>query len=149
MKTLSLVLVSLILSSSSFASTLKCWKTDFNAAAPFMTAEIVSHNELKNIQFHYKNTNDNPAFTNIPGSLIGSLITSNRSPYKGNNQFKAPYFVLNLPTDLSNRNLEAVLPNGISRLYKNENGAMIYDANAGDSEGGSHLSARLRCSSDI
>lgn len=139
------LLVSTATPALSQAATLKCWKTNFTqATAPFMAAEIGAGNSLSNIRFLYKNAQEQ----NFPGTLEGKLITTSRSPYKGNVAYGAtPYLAIILPTDLSEQNLAATVEKGIG-FYKGENGVIIGQSTEGG-EGGSHYSERLVCHSDL
>jgi|GEM_PF-6297026 len=123
------------------APVLNCWKVDFRPNKPFMSASIVGNNLLTDIRFNYRGTD----LKDSEGDVKGELITSNRSPYKGN----VRYFIkgtgeLILPLDLSNDNLVEVEAKGIG-YYKKENGVIISSV---DGDGaGNHISYRLSCRS--
>lgn len=126
---------------------LKCWNAYFlNARAPYMSAVIVEDNVLSNIRFHYKN-NDGKFPTAPAGQIEGQLITSNRSPYKGMNDFIITTELhgpdrLILPTDLSNENLQLV-----SQSHRNRENGVVIGTFDGDGSG-SHFSVRLVCTSN-
>jgi hypothetical protein len=136
--------IALVASQVSFGATLQCWKTNFTEArTPFMTAKILSNSRLSNIEFPYQKSGEE----NTPGPIKATKITSNHSPYKGDNAFYLKNGdTLVLPADLSKDNLDDVKSGGIG-FYKDENGAII-GFSSGDSEGGNHYSIRLDCSSD-
>jgi len=144
MKTLVLSFVALCFAQLSFAGTLVCWKTDFtNVKTPFMTAEINAPGSLSNIRFLYRNSEKD-----APELVNGDVITSNHSPYKGNQEFSLSNGDwLILPVNLSNANLVHVETNGIG-YYKGENGALIGNTVTGDNEAGTHYSYRLNCRSN-
>jgi hypothetical protein len=132
-----------LLTSSAFAATLNCWKTDFHPQKPFMTATILPDSRLADIQFNYKDFNG--VLTNTNAAVKGEDITSNHSPYRGNVEYDlAGGLTLILPQDLSNKNLIAIEKKGLG-YYKNENGVVI--GSTEDGEGGGHLSWRLSCRS--
>lgn len=128
------------------AATLECWKTHFtHARVPFMSAVIEDDHILSNIRFHYRENGVIPAAPK--GEVEGQLITSNRSPYKGMNNFniQTSFYGMErliLPADLSSRNLAALT----RAYYKGENAVIIGNFN-GDGAG-SHFSVRLICRSN-
>lgn len=81
----------------------------------------------------------------IPGERVvePALITSNHSPYKGNNEYVLVNARLILPVDLSPEALKAKIKTGIG-LGGGENAAIIGNMEDGDGAG-SHYSIRLRC----
>lgn len=121
------------------ASTLKCWNTYSKSKVPFFRAEVVDNNTLVGVRILHKNTE----VKNTEGKVKGELITSNRSPYKGNNRFQLTNAELTLPVDLSPQALIAKEKTGIG-MGKGENGVLIYSSEFGDGAG-SHVSIRLRC----
>lgn len=139
-----ILLASILIGSNSFAATLQCWKTNFTQVrTPFMSATIEDHHILSNVRFHYKNDGVVPLAPK--GEIEGEMITTNRSPYKGMNDFDITVSFLGmhrliLPADLSNSNLKKSVKYG-------ENGVII-GSTEGDSAG-SHFSVRLICQSDL
>lgn len=85
------------------------------------------------------------------GVLRGEEITTKRSPYFGNIDYRVEKAGrLIFPADLSNDNLVAVEPKGIGRGYPGENGVFITSWEGdGDSGAGNHVSCRLSCRSNL
>jgi hypothetical protein len=146
MKKIFLTLMIVFAASTSFSATLNCWKTNFNnVKTPYLSARILSHTSLADIQFLYKTSKE----TSMSGAVNGTLINSNHSPYKGNVSYTLSNGdTLILPPNLSNGNLTSVEMSGIG-YFKSENGVIIGSFRDGDAEGGSHFSERLSCRSDI
>lgn len=146
-----LIVIYSTVSASEAAVRIKCWnKTNENATAPFIIADIEYHNQLSNIRFIYKKSMAKMGVTvkDHLDSVTATEITSNRSPYKGAQRFavkESGYLIL--PTDLTNEKLKRVLKKGIG-MGPGENGVFItsYDQRDG---AGSHVSYRLTCESDI
>lgn len=142
---------SIIISSYTMAAKpqpiLKCWNAYFiNARVPYLSAVIEQDNVLSNIRFHYKN-NEGKIPSAPAGQVAGELITNNRSPYKGMNDFyiSTEFYGaerLILPVDLSNENLLIV-----SKSHRNRENGVVIGSFDGDGTG-SHFSIRLVCTSN-
>lgn len=145
MKTL--ILATIILGSlSAQALEIACWDIySKKGSRPYIAATVVENNGLADVRLN-KRTDDgfdsNLAIPNEP-VLQANAITSNRSPYKGNNEYYFENARLILPADLSPEALKAKIAVGIGMGAK-ENGVLI--GNMADGDGaGSHYSVRLRC----
>ncbi len=150
MKTLILALASLLVASSSFASTLSCWQVGFTSVAtPYMVATITSNTTLVDIKFLYKNANQSGvdgSEINTLGQVKGQIETSVHSPYKGDVKFALKNGdTLILPHNLAGEYLKSITTLGIG-MNVQENGVII--GYGSDGEGGSHYSVRLLCQSD-
>ena len=150
MKKLALAFTGLLISSSSFASTLKCWEVNFaSVATPFMTATIKSNTTLVDIKFLYKNANQpsvDGSEINTLGEIKGQIETSVHSPYKGDVKYALQNGdTLILPANLAADHLKGLTNLGIGMNLK-ENGVII--GYSSDGEGGGHYSFRLLCQSD-
>ena len=143
MKKLSVLFLGGLFATSAMAKdTLQCWKVDFHPKTPFLTATILSNSKLEDIQFHYKETQEEDTL----GKVKGDKITSNHSPYKGNNEYTLKNgHRLILPLKLDAASLKKTKKKGIGGPYKGENGVIIGDFSTGDGEGGTHYSVRLDC----
>ncbi|HEY8278012.1 MAG TPA: hypothetical protein VIH99_00220 [Bdellovibrionota bacterium] len=135
----------LALSLGSFAAqaeTLKCWNTySKRGSKPTLVAEIVSNSKLDRFEIN-QNSDDNSALLKAPrGAEKGEIITSNHSPYKGNQEFSLEDARLLLPAKLDAKSL--LKAHGTKGFSDDENGVII---GYGDGDGaGSHFSIRLRC----
>ena len=150
MKNLAVTIASLLIASSSFATTLKCWEVNFaSVATPFMTATIQSNTKLVNIKFLYKNANQpsvDGSEINTLGEIKGQIETSVHSPYKGDVKYTLQNGdTLILPANLAADHLKALTNLGVG-MNLNENGVII--GFSSDGEGGGHYSFRLLCQSD-
>lgn len=135
-----------ILATGSFADaeTLKCWNTYARrGAAPTIVASIVSDEELADFQVN-RNPNDDTKYLKTPeGNEIGSIISSNRSPYKGMREFDLAGSRLILPPNLDAGTLEEISRQHEGRK-RGENGVII-GRMGGTPDAGDHFSVRLRC----
>ncbi len=145
MKTFTLFALSLAtLSSSAQAETLKCWNTfSPRGSAPALVANIVADDELNQLEAPKQGKQSGDEIEVPSGSVRGALITSNRSPYKGNQEFALTNVRLILPVRLDAQSLLEAEKTGIGRS-RGENGVMIGKFK-GSTDGGSHFSYRLRC----
>ncbi len=157
MKNFTLVVIATFgLCSSSYANSLKlkCWNKHYkDATAPFIIADIEYHNQLSNIRFIYKKSMAKNGITvqDHLDSVVAKEVVSNRSPYKGNQEFLVKGSgTLLLPKDISQENLKKTVKSGIYRNAEapGENGVFITSYDEGDGAG-SHVSYRLICESDI
>lgn len=137
-----LIALVLFAGSTSFAGQLNCWKTNFrDVKKPYMTAEIVADNKLKNIRFLYKNTEEK----DIARTVVGKKIVTKHSPYLGNVRYDIGSDLI-LPGDLSNAALIRAEEKGIG-YGKGENGVIIGSFSSGGDGAGNHYSTRLSCRS--
>lgn len=150
MKALMLCLMLSLVSGFAYADTLKCWnvygrRTD---KVPLLTATIVSNSELADLTVISKGESGGfEDHLQANGeSVLGTLITTRRSPYVGNNEFLADDFRLILPPKLDSASLRAAQETGIG-MGKGENGVAIGSFDDGGDGAGSHISVRLRCRS--
>lgn len=143
MKKLSVLFLGGMIATSAMAKdTLKCWDVKFHPNKPLMTATILADNKLEDIRFLYKSTEEEDTL----GKVKGTEITTNRSKYKGNNEFTLKNgHRLILPPSLDNKDLKKTKKKGIG-MGPGENGVIIGN-HEGDGEGGSHYSIRLDCES--
>lgn len=133
------------------AANLSCYlsyfKTDGNV--PFMTAQIDGANKLSNFKFPYKKYMEQrgAVLADSKGRAVGEVITTGRSPYKGNTR----YFVkgagdLILPSNLGAKYLDAAIKTGIG-MGAGENAVIITSFDHGGDGAGDHVSYRMRCRS--
>lgn len=126
------------------ASNLKCWNTySKKGAKPILSATIVSDETLKDFELN-TNKEDSTAYLRAPkGTETGEIITSNRSPYKGQREFDLAGSRLILPPQLDAQTLLDV-SKANEGPARGENGVIIGTDPNGDGAG-SHFSVRLRC----
>jgi hypothetical protein len=178
-------LIALIaVSQTAFAETeLTCWNMySKKGSAPILKATITQQVNLENVNLDLKdplfelyfenktesagtNWGNKPQTTlstlsNPKGVLQASLITTNRSPYKGNNEysitlghysFKAPYITqewdytarLILPADLTSKNLADFR---IRNKEERSNAVMVYSPASQMHQGGDNY-LRMFCTS--
>lgn len=179
-----ILLAALAFATNAFAETeLACWnKYATRGSRPILKAKITQQNsleitlDLKDPLFeaYFEDSSEDsgerwghkPAITksfvkNPEGVLTPSLITTNRSPYKGSNQYsfvlghyslRAPYINqdidynarLILPVDLTNANLRA--SQGQMGQSPRTNAVLIYTAAEAMHQGGDNY-LRMNCTS--
>jgi hypothetical protein len=135
---------------SAYAGELACWNTYARRGArPVLTATIVNNNTLSNVKINLSDeSRASYQLVESQGKIKGEEITSNRSPYKGNNAFALETDGrLVIPTDLSSENLRVSLSTGISRNATPGENAVIIGSLADGDGAGSHFSIRMRCRS--
>lgn len=134
---------------SAHALEIACWNTYAKKGSrPYIAATVVENNGLAKVRLNKQSpewgADSNLEIPNEP-VLEAEPITSNRSPYKGNNEYALVNARLILPADLSPAALKAKIATGIG-MGPQENGVIIGDMAGGDGSG-SHYSIRLRCTS--
>lgn len=123
------------------AEVLKCWdKYSKNGSPPTLMANIDSSSILSKIVITSFDGNKYESHPLLGGQAVnGSAITTNRSPYRGNQEFLFPEFRLILPLKLDNAVLLQILK------ASGENGVIIGSRDVDDPGAGTHFSTRLRC----
>lgn len=122
-----------------------------DAKIPFLTAHFSSFKKLSQIEFRYKKMLEERGvrLKDDEGPIKGERITTNHSPYKGNNRFDVEGGEIILPPALDNETLADMLKTGIGiGMGKGENAVVITSTVFGDGAG-SHISFRLLCTSDL
>lgn len=133
-------LATLILSSSSFADQIQCWRADErDSRSPLMTAEVLPKNTLADVRF-YKN--EGWAAMNVPGEVRGKVVTNKNSPYPGSVEYHDRIWLF-LPQDLSSQNLAATARQA-ELNNKNSNAYLVVSNSDGEPRG-----VHLVCYSDI
>lgn len=147
MKTLLFLLVFVFNVSVSSAATLKCWDVySPRGAKPTIVARVLSDQELADFEVNTVEENFTSYLKAPVGTVTGALIESNRSPYKGNQEFDLAGSRLILPIRLDRDSLLEAQKTGIG-MGAGENGVIIGDVGDDGDGGGSHFSVRLRCRS--
>lgn len=136
----------ILFANAASAETLKCWNTySKKGSLPLIVANIVSDTELDRFELNRQEGNYNESEIEIPaGAVKGELITSNRSPYKGAQEFYLDNGRLLLPARLDAQSLIDAQKNGIG-MGAGENGVIIGSWKSGGDGAGNHFSIRLRC----
>lgn len=120
---------------------LKCWEKFSKAGSPpVLSANIESFSKLSKVTLTSFDGNKYASRVLVGGQAVaGNLITSNRSPYRGNQDFLFPEFRLILPLKLDNETLFQIVK------AAGENGVIIGSRDVDDPGSGTHYSTRLRC----
>lgn len=140
------LILGILFANAASAETLKCWNTySKKGTPPLIAAQIVSDSELDRFEINRQEGNYNEAEVEVPaGAVKGELITSNRSPYKGNQEFFLESGRMILPARLDAQSLIDAQKTGIGQ-GPGENGVITGNWKTGGDGAGSHYSIRLRC----
>lgn len=140
------LILGMLFANAASAETLKCWNTySKKGTPPLIVAQIVADNELTGFELNRREGSYNEDEVEIPsGPVVGELITSNRSPYKGAQEFQLERGRLLLPARLDAQSLIEAQKTGIG-MGAGENGVIIGSWRDGGDGAGNHYSIRLRC----